>query len=286
MIKQQDKKPLVTILSPCWNGEKYIDRMLQSILSQTYSNIELICIDDGSSDHTKDIIMTYIDLFREKGMCLTYIYQTNQGQAAAINTGLKKIKGKYLSWIDCDDFLTRDSVEKKVSFLEGNPQYSIVTSDFYKVNETDINHIIEQPGKWLGRLNYQSNQFYLTLIGRSIMEAHCHMIRVSDFKAINPSMSISLCREGQNYQLLLPMYYYYKRGFINEPLAYYVIRRDSHYHKQRTNDEWLLRYKRLEDMLREICKQINISEVETERYIRMSIFYKEERKLMDNDGRN
>ena len=52
MIKQQDKKPLVTILSPCWNGEKYIDRMLQSILSQTYSNIELICIDDGSSDHT------------------------------------------------------------------------------------------------------------------------------------------------------------------------------------------------------------------------------------------
>ena len=182
--------------------------------------------------------------------------------------------------------MTRDSVEKKVSFLEANPQYSIVTSDFYKVNETDINHIIEQPGKWLGRLNYQSNQFYLTLIGRSIMEAHCHMIRVSDFKAINPSMSISLCREGQNYQLLLPMYYYYKRGFINEPLAYYVIRRDSHYHKQRTNDEWLLRYKRLEDMLREICKQINISEVETERYIRMSIFYKEERKLMDNDGRN
>lgn len=273
------KTPLVSILSPCYNGENYISRMLTSILNQTYSNIEMICIDDGSTDNTKDIIFSFMDLFKNKGMTLKYFYQENRGQAAAINTGLKFITGEYLSWIDCDDFLSNDSVEKKVTFLFEHPDYAIVTSDFFTVDENAINVPIKRIGAKYGNLNFQTNQFYLTLVGSAILECHCHMINVSYFKKSNPKMEIDECREGQNYQMLLPILYRYKRGYIDEPLAYYVIRQNSHYHSQRTDEEWYLRYNRLNEMLRNTFKQMNISDKEIERYIDMSVFTREQRRL-------
>ncbi len=109
--------PLVSIISPCWNGEKYIARMLESIMKQTYKNIELICINDGSTDKTEEIIHSYERKFSNHGMTLKCYTQENQGQAAALNYGLKMIQGEFLSWIDCDDFLAPDSVEKKLKLL-------------------------------------------------------------------------------------------------------------------------------------------------------------------------
>ncbi len=278
--------PLVSILSPCWNGEQYIARMLESILMQTYSNIELFCIDDGSTDHTKDVILSFIDKFKEKGKELTYIYQENQGQAAAINKGLQFIKGEFLSWIDCDDFLTKDSVEKKAKVLIENKEYSVVTSNFYYVDENDLENIIDQRGKHLGYLCFQKNQFQLALAGYSIIESHAQMIRVSDMRKINPEMTISLCKEGQNYQLLLPMYYFYRRAYINEPLAYYVLRKNSHYHRERTYSEQLARFDLLQRMLRETFSKMKLTETEIEKYIRISTFYKEERSVIEKHGRN
>lgn len=91
----QGKKGVVSLLTPCFNGEKHIFRLLDSVLEQDYLFIEHIIIDDGSTDGTKDIIEKYIPLYNEKGYTLVYVYQENQGQSFAVNRGLKLISGEF-----------------------------------------------------------------------------------------------------------------------------------------------------------------------------------------------
>lgn len=279
-------KEKVSIISPCYNGEQYITRMLESIMRQTYEELELICVDDGSTDRTADIIRDYIPHFKVLDKQLIYIRQENQGQAAAINNGLKHITGEYLSWIDCDDFLTLDSVEKKVKALQANPKCKIVTSNLYVVKEDDIENVLEVKGRLYGALNYQPKQFFLTLAGMSLMECHCHMLRVEAFQAINPALEISKCRAGQNYQILLPMYYFYDRCYIDEPLAFYVVRENSHYHSKRTVKEELVRLNELLCMLEEIFQSMNMPDTLRQEYKNQSAFMIMKRRMLEKYGRS
>ena len=113
---------LVSILTPCYNGEKYIWRLLDSVIDQTYPNIEMFVIDDGSTDNSANLIKSYIPKFESKGYSLTYIYQENSGQAGAINTGLKKISGEYLVWPDADDWYnTNTAITDLVEVFENSP---------------------------------------------------------------------------------------------------------------------------------------------------------------------
>ena len=122
-------KPLVSIITPCFNGESCLDRYFKSILDQTYANLELIFVNDGSTDKTEEIALSYKSKLEEKGIQYTYIYQDNAGQAAALNKGLKIFKGDYLTWPDSDDVMTPDSIEKKVKFLTENKKYRMVRSN-------------------------------------------------------------------------------------------------------------------------------------------------------------
>ena len=268
---------LISIISPCYNGENYVGRMLESILHQSYKNIELFCVDDGSSDGTSEVILDYRSRFEQAGKKLCYLRQEHQGQAAALDYGLKQISGEYLSWIDCDDFLTPDSVEKKAAALDAHPQYGIVTSNLYVVDETDPLRPIQIKGEIFGNLNYQPKQFFLALAGMSLMESHCHMVRVEAFRKVNPELKISRCPAGQNYQILLPMYYFYERYFIEEPLAYYVIRIDSHFHSYKTPEEEQIRIEQLLDMLEETFLYMGIPKKLRKMYQRQSYFMKEKR---------
>jgi glycosyltransferase involved in cell wall biosynthesis len=272
-------KPIVSIISPCYNGEKYVGRMLESILKQTYKNIELICVDDGSKDNTAKIINSYSLKFDKEAMKLKYVYQENKGQASAVNNGLKQVNGDYLCWIDCDDFLTEDSVKAKLDVLERNPNYGICTSDLYLVNETDINKILSLNSRVFGHLNFQSNQFMLTVVGLSSIECHAHMIRMKDFDYINPNREIDCCRAGQNFQMLLPMYYHFSRIYVEKPLGYYVIRQNSHYHRKRDKEQEIKRLKNLNRMLRAILEKLNITQSEIDKLMRMSQFSAELKRI-------
>lgn len=268
-------KPLVSIISPCYNGESFVGRMLDSILAQTHTNIEMICVNDGSTDHTGEIIQSYAGRFSANGMVLKYFEQGNQGQAAALNNGLKHVTGEYLCWIDCDDFYTADSVETKLDILAHNPAYGTCTSDLYIVNEADIAKIQMLNSAYCGHLNYQRNQFMLAIAGLSSIECHAHMIRMSCFDKVNPNREISRCREGQNYQMLLPLYYHFTRIYINKPLGYYVIRAGSHYHSVRNRERELRRQSALLNMLEETLSELGLPEAETHRLAKLSIFAKE-----------
>ena len=77
MIRLEKENPLVSIITPCYNGENVMHRLLDSILSQTYSNIEFILINDGSTDHSEEIWYQYEKKFNEKGIKTIYIHQRN-----------------------------------------------------------------------------------------------------------------------------------------------------------------------------------------------------------------
>ena len=129
--KQVHKAPLVSVVVPCYNMEHKIERLLESLQRQTWTNNELIFVDDGSVDGTGDVILNYRERFEALGMRFQYFRQENQGVSAAINTGLRNIHGDYLIWPDADDWLEDRSIQTRVEFLEQNPQYAVVTSNAY-----------------------------------------------------------------------------------------------------------------------------------------------------------
>jgi glycosyltransferase involved in cell wall biosynthesis len=263
---------LVSIISPCYNGEEYVSRMLDSILSQTYTNIEMICVDDGSTDKTADIISSYSSKFKENNMSLKLIHQDNQGQASAINNALKIVNGDYLCWIDCDDFLTEDSVEIRLDVLKQNPEYGVCSSDIFIVDESDTTKILNLVSKNYGHFNYQHNAFILTICGLNPLACNSHMISMECFDRANPNRELYLCREGQNMQILLPVYYHYPRYYIDKPLGYYVFRRNSHFHSLRTKEQNIKRLNSLNCMLRATLQGLNITPREIDKLVKLSAF--------------
>ena len=134
---------LVSVISPCYNGEKYLKHFLESLLEQTYSNVEFIIVNDGSNDNSEKIILSYKDKIEKKGWTFKYIFQENKGQAAAINRGLSIFKGKYLMWVDSDDILKKDNIKHKVDFLNKNPGCGMVICETEVVNENNLNKRIK-----------------------------------------------------------------------------------------------------------------------------------------------
>lgn len=120
-------KPLVSVIIPCYNVEKYINKCIDSVLSQTLKDIEVIAIDDGSNDSTYEILKSY------KDSRLKVETQENMGQAKTRNKAIKKAKGEYLFFLDSDDYIDNDLLEKLyVKTIDG---YDIVTCDGKKVYE-------------------------------------------------------------------------------------------------------------------------------------------------------
>lgn len=220
-----NNNPLVSIITPCYNSENYLVRYLKNILTQTYPCVELIVVNDGSTDKTEEIVLSYIEKYKERNYSLVYIKQENKGLGGAISTGLKYITGEYFAWCDSDNFYTADYIEKKVNYFLNNPRYSIVRCDGYIVRDTDI----YKPIAYMATSKEDKTQEDMFENCLYVQNFHfgCAMLKTADFDKINPNREIYPSREGQNWQLLLPMFYHYKSGYIDEPLFYFVYRADS-----------------------------------------------------------
>lgn len=124
-------KPDVTIIISAFNAEKTIHRCVNSLLSQTHHNIEVICVDDGSEDQTKSIIETYEkNDFRFHG-----IYKKNSGQANSRNIALKEARGKYIEFVDADDWIETDTIEKLFYISESLSLEMLSFSGYNIINE-------------------------------------------------------------------------------------------------------------------------------------------------------
>jgi len=108
------ENPLVSIIIPVYNGANYLERSIRSSLLQTYQNIEVIVVDDGSNDRgkTKKIALSFDD------KRLRYFYKENGGVSSALNVGINKAKGKYICWLSHDDILPLKKIEEQLAFIE------------------------------------------------------------------------------------------------------------------------------------------------------------------------
>ena len=107
---------LVSIIVPIYNSENFINRCIDSLVNQTYENIEIVAIDDGSKDNSLEILNQYT----KKDKRIKVFSQLNQGPSAARNTGLKKSNGDYIMFVDIDDYIDLDMVRLLVTNTENN----------------------------------------------------------------------------------------------------------------------------------------------------------------------
>lgn len=116
----------ISVIIPTYNSAKYIKDTIESVLNQTYKDLEIIVVDDGSTDNTKDIVSKYQ---------VKYIYQENKGPAAARNRGIKEAQGEYIAFLDSDDVWMVEKLEKQMAIFE-NSTYAMIYCDMsHKVNE-------------------------------------------------------------------------------------------------------------------------------------------------------
>lgn len=123
--------PLVSIVIPCYNGAKFITKTLQSVFSQSFSNYELIVVNDGSTDNSEEIIQASLH------PSLRYFFQKNAGVSAARNQGLRLAKGKYILFLDADDLLEQDFLRLRIELLEKEPAFLFAYSEVITINEDD-----------------------------------------------------------------------------------------------------------------------------------------------------
>lgn len=219
----------VSILTPCYNGEKYLDVYFNSLLSQTVTDCELIFMDDGSTDHTRDKFNLYKPLLERKGFDVKYYYHKNMGLGFTIAEGIKYVTGQYLVWPDCDDILFDNFIEEKLRFLESNINYGVVRSEGIIVDENALDVRIRYVSKKNPQRN-KSNLFEEYLLGdgeNAWLMPLSFMIRMSAFDEVNPDRYIYGTRYGQDWQMLLPLLYRYPCGYIDVPLFKYVLRKGS-----------------------------------------------------------
>ncbi len=222
------KNKTVSIVTPCYNGEKYLDTYFKSVLSQTYHDLELIIVNDGSTDNTESIIKSYEITLNAAGIVLKYIgYTENKGQAYALNQGLKLVSGDYITWPDIDDEMTEDCIEKKVSFLGSNPECDYCVCNAISIDETHNQSAIFTPQILTDQKSITES---IIFSDRGYFVPGAYMVRSSFFDKVVPDREIFTGRGGQNAQMLIPICWYGKNGYINEVLYKYYTHRESHSH--------------------------------------------------------
>lgn len=232
-MKYNYQDNLVSLVTPGWNGKQFVHRLLDSIIAQTYRPIEYIYVDDGSTDGTAEIVQTYKEQFKIAGIDFKFVQQENGGISEALMAGFQHVTGKYLSCPEYDDILLPTSVEKRIQYLQNHPDCAVVSADAWVVTEANI----EERKHKISHNNpnrFDRNHFYQALMSNSIFNAACNMLRMDLFDKTHTDRKIFSSRIAPNQQILLPLYYHYNRGFIEEPLSIFLIRQGSVSHPQKT----------------------------------------------------
>lgn len=214
---------LVSIIIPCYNGEQYISNSIRSVWDQDYPCIELIVVNDGSTDYTEEKILAWAQRFTDKGWVLKYLYQNNQGPGAATNYGLKFVTGEYLTLLDADDVYLPGAIRKKAEFLDIHPDYAGVRNNGWKVSGDNRTLFIRNDEE-----KKTTDLFTAISFGNTNNWAGTYMVRTSILFQAYPDRNIDPSRFGQNFQILLPVAYGRKFGYIDEPLMEYRIQIESH----------------------------------------------------------
>ena len=254
---------MVSIILPCYNGAKFIKRCFDCVLKQTYKNLEVILVNDGSTDNSEEIINSMKYKFEEQSMKFIYVYQKNRGLGGAINTGLKYVTGEYLTLLDIDDYIMPESIELKVQFLETNKSFDIVRTNGYYVNENNL----DDTSKLF--INNDNEKCKIDIFD-DLVEAKTnnwagsYMVRTSKLFKFYEDRNIYESRCGQNLQILMPLAYNGKCGYIDKPLMKYI-RQDSSLSQVGNLDFEIKNYQGYKDIRLHMIDLV-VKEAEKEKY--------------------
>lgn len=211
------KQPLVSIIVPVYNGERTIERCLCSIRNQSYSNIEVIVVDDGSTDHTAKVI----DKYAAMDSRFRHIRKENSGVSRSRNAGMEAARGEYFQFVDGDDWLIRDATREFVRMAR-TYGCDLVISDYYRVwgrrilekGCIDAGPVITR-GKFAEYMMEAPANFYYGVLWNKFFRAD--IIRKFNLTC---SPELDWCEDFRfNLEYLQ---YVGKVGVITRPLYYYV----------------------------------------------------------------
>ena len=196
------KNPKISIIIPVYNSEKYLDRCFKSILDNKYDNLEVIVINDGSSDNSQKIIDEYVKKYPK---VFVSINQKNQGIGATRNNGIKKSTGEYIMFIDNDDFIDKDYIKTHLNHVLEN-DYDVVISGYKRVTDEKELFSVSLDGRYpwskyvsiapwgkiykKGFLIKHNIKFMITPIGEDVyfnlqVNTRTDNIKVIDYKGYN-----------------------------------------------------------------------------------------------------
>lgn len=256
---------LVSLIVPCYNVERFIERFFDSLVAQTYKQLQIILVDDGSTDRTGELINQYVPHLENQGYIVKVIRQENRGLAGAVDTGLKHVTGDFLTWPDPDDWLTPDSIEIRVGLMKRFPQAGLI--------RTAARLFIDERGEfsgYLGRVGgdpvWLPDLFGRLFLGRTHYHPVCHFARTSAFLATT-GQAIHVAEGGnsQNLQMLLPLTECHPTIEAGEVCANYTVRSDSRSRRDVTAKPKIRRTRMLLENLLETIPKLKGNHVEYRR---------------------
>lgn len=247
--------PLVSILTPVYNGQMWLGRLLDSVLAQSWPHVEMIVSDDGSTDETLKVAESYRERFSDKGYELHVVSGPHGGASSAMNRGLPLVSGKYLMWPDSDDELLLDAVRKKAEYLEANPACGIVRG--LPLYERDgQSSFIPKYGEDLSR----EDIFFPVIESSTFICCGCYMIRMAVFDRVSPGRHIIESFTGQNLQMVLPMLYHQRCATIREPHYVVHLHPDSHSQSFKSIEALEENVRETCNLLDKLCQSIGVTD--------------------------
>jgi len=203
--------PKVSIIIPAFNQARFLGAAIESALRQTFSDLEVVVVDDGSTDETRQVAAGFGDRIR-------YIRQDNTGLPGARNQGIRESSGEYLCFLDSDDFYHPDKLQRQVELLDGDPELGFVYCDIVTTDEAG-QPLPEQPSV-NSATRQMSGNIFQTLMLAGYFPPHTVMIRRTVLEAVG-HFDLNLGGHADYELWLRTSAAGHKACFIPERLAYY-----------------------------------------------------------------
>ena len=205
--------PKVSVIIPTYNGEKYIREAIDSVLAQSYEDFEIVVVDDGSADNTKEVLDKYEAQIK-------YIYQENQGRSAARNRGVKESTGEYIAFLDADDLWEVDKLMLQMAYFEKNSNLGLIYSDALSVRDREV----LVPSLFRERRPYAGRCFD-KLLYENFIPTQTVIVKKMVFEAVggfDESIEVS-----EDYDLWLKILKKYEISYIDKVLARYRLHNNN-----------------------------------------------------------
>ena len=232
--------PNVSVVIPTYNSAKFLVESINSVLDQNYKDYEIIVIDDGSTDNTKEVLMPFMSKIR-------YIFKENGGPASARNMGISQSKGKYIAFLDSDDLWLPEKLELQISMLEKRPDVGLVHSDATLFDESGK---LENLHKGLDR-KYLHGDIFPHLFTRNFIMTLTVIAKKECFE--NVGLFDKNLLRAQDYDMWLRISNNFGIGYIDGPLA---MHRDHGEQISKNTDKTLLYAMKVIEKTIENCPDI------------------------------